>query len=115
MVKCENWEEFEWFLDTYCNFSCLNCTYGGKHGESSQFLFCMRTISMVNFNFMFVCAEWKSDKGKTLEDYVDCKIWKLPDSIIDKLNSGEMTIKDIREYGVNYEQVIEEESNKENS
>ena len=70
---------------------------------------------MVNFNFMFVCAEWKSDKGKTLEDYVDCKIWKLPDSIIDKLNSGEMTIKDIREYGVNYEQVIEEESNKENS
>lgn len=112
MVKCTDWEEFEWFLDTYCNFSCLNCTYGGKRGEPSQHLFCTRTIAMVNFNLMTVCAEWTSNNGKTLTDYKDCPMWSLSDSIIDKLNDGSMTIKDLRTYG--YE-VIEEESNKENS
>ena len=103
MVKCEDWEEFEWFLDEYCNFSCLNCTYGGKGKESSQFLFCRRTLAMVNFNLMFVCAEWTSTNGKTLNDYQDCPVWSLSDNIIDKLNDGSMTIKDIRTYGVNYE------------
>ena len=103
MVKCENWEEFEWFLDSYCNFSCLNCTYGGKQGKPSQHLFCRRTIAMVNFNLMTVCGEWKSNKGKSLEDYVDCPMWNLSDEIIDKLNDGSMKVKDLREYGVNYE------------
>ena len=67
MVKFKDWEEFVWFVDNYRNFSCLNCTYGGKQGKPSQFLFCMRTVAMVDFKFMSLCAEWKSKNGKSLE------------------------------------------------
>lgn len=103
MVKCDDWEEFEWFLDTYCNFSCLNCVYGGKDGKPSQFLLCKYGLDMMDLSKITLCVQWKSDKGKSLEDYIDCPIWSLPDEIVDKLNNDEMTIKDLRTYGVNYE------------
>ncbi|MBP5421698.1 MAG: hypothetical protein J6Y78_04550 [Paludibacteraceae bacterium] len=110
MVKFKDWEEFVWFVDNYRNFSCLNCTYGGKQGKPSQFLFCMRTVAMVDFKFMSLCAEWKSKNGKSLEEYVDCPMWSLSDTIVDKLNNGEMSVEELRIYGVDYEKLKESES-----
>ena len=109
-MKFKDWEEFEWFLTTYCNFSCFNCTYGGNNGEPSQFLLFKRTLSMVDFRFMTLCAEWKSDKGKSLQEYEDCPFYALPDKIKELLQSGEMTVTDLRTYGVNYEKFEKEKS-----
>ena len=99
MVRFKDWEEMRWFLDTHCNFSCLNCTYGSNKKDkldNSPYVFCMRTIAMVNLGMMTVCAEWKSDKGKTVEDYGDCPIFKLPDETLEKLENGELSVEDLR-------------------
>ena len=99
MVKFNDWKDFVWFVSNYRNFSCLNCAYGGKQVEPSQFLFCIRTISMVDFRFFCLCAEWKSENGKSLEDYKDCPMWNLSDSIIEKLENGDIDINDLKHYG----------------
>ena len=95
MVKFKDWEEMWWFLKTYCNFSCVNCTYGG--GKPSQFIFCLESISMVDLNLMTVCTKWTSDDGKELKDFEGSFNWNLPDEIIDKLESGALTVGDLRE------------------
>ena len=75
----------------------------------------MRTISIVDLNFVTLCTEWKSNKGKSLEDYKGCKTYNLSDEIIDKLNTGEMTIDDLKVYGVSYEKSDESKSKETNS
>ena len=106
MIHFKDWEEMWWFIDNYCNFSCLNCHYGGNDGNPSRHLFCRRSISMVDFNIMTLCAEWRSDKGKGLRDYDgDCPLYSLSDEMLDKLCNGEITVRELREEG--YEKVKE--------
>ncbi len=95
-MKFKSWENFIWFLDNYSNFNCLNCVYGGYQGNSSQILFCTYNLTIIDFNFMNLCVEWKSKNGKILKDYEDCPMYSLDDEVLYKLFNDEISIEDLK-------------------
>lgn len=89
MVEFKTWKDYYKFIQTYANASCINCHYTGKPVESDEDsaykrTFCTRHISMVEFAFMFICAEWiHEDSGRRLKDYGDCPLWKVDLDVLD--------------------------------
>ena len=102
MVKCEDWEEFYWFLKTFGNFTCLNCKYN-HNKEPTQFFFCTNWMCMVDLNHQFLCREWESDDGESLPKH--SRMWSLSSEYLDGLENGELTISDLR--GMYEQEVIE--------
>lgn len=122
MVQFKSWRDAYLFLKKYGNFTCLNCRYS-KHNLDTNVEhtdmeythhFCIKTVSMVSFEYMFVCREWEhQDNGKHLEDYGEhCYSWDLSENVIDTIEddrNGKWSFEEIEEL-VNEEKVIESES-----
>ena len=99
MVQFKSWRDAYLFLLNYGNFSCLNCKYGGhnldldvEHSDVEYtHHFCSKTISMVRFDFQFVCGQWVSDKdGSMITDYdMDDCAFDLADEVIKEISNGE--------------------------
>ena len=121
MVKVRSWRDAYLFLQKYGNFTCLNCKYSSHnldttmdHSDVEYALhFCSKTISMVSFEYMFVCKEWEhKDTGEHLEDLGEhCYSWNLSDSVIDTIEdekNGKWSIEEI-EALINEEESIKQE------
>ena len=94
-MNFKSWKDAYEFLKEFATCSCLNCQYSSKSDpekENSEFgyshVFCVESISMVDLAMMTVCKSWKSEDGKTLEDFAEEKQWKLTDDEIDLLEDG---------------------------
>lgn len=95
MVKFKTWRDTYLFLLHYGNFSCLNCKYCGHNlnlnADNSDYEyshhFCSEWVSMVDFNFQFVCEKWTDNEGNTLKGREEECAFDLPDEVIDKLTS----------------------------
>ena len=74
--------------------------------------FCIKTVSMVSFEYMFVCREWEHQvTGEHLEDLGEhCYSWNLSEKVIDTIeDGGKWSIEEIEEL-INEEEFIESES-----
>lgn len=121
MVEFKSWRDYYIFLKDYCNFSCLNCYYGGTHVDLSKehtdseyaHVFCRESISMVRLDLMSLCAKWvDEDTGKSLEEFIDAPLFELSDDVINKLDETgkKWTIDELRAL-LNGDEIGKEESN----
>ena len=122
MVQFKSWRDAYLFLKKYGNFTCLNCRYS-KHNLDTTVEhtdmeythhFCIKTVSMVSFEYMFVCSEWEhQDTGEHLMDYGEhCYSWNLSDKVIETIEddgNGKWSIEEIEEL-INEEEFIKSES-----
>lgn len=108
MVQFKTWRDYYIFIKDYCNFSCLNCYYGGVNVDLSKdhtdseyaYLFCRESINMVRLDMMSLCGKWRhEDTGKSLEEYGDTPIFNLTDEQINTLNNRieKWTISEVKE------------------
>ena len=120
MVEFQSWRDFYIFLRDYCNFSCLNCYYGGsdvdlnKEHTDSEYahVFCKESISMVRLDLMSLCVNWHDkDTGKSLKEFGDARLFDLTDGQLDALNNRteKWSIDEVRAL-INGEKTAEQES-----
>lgn len=117
IVEFKSWRDTYLFLLNYGTFSCLNCKYCGHNldlsADNSEFAyshhFCSEWVSMVDFNFQFVCEKWTDTNGNNLQGREDECVFNLSDEVIKKLSSMDKkwSFEEIEELIYECEETIE--------